>query len=69
LKNAIKLKNDIEPIINKTNTLISQETTRIREEGEHKFDITNTKLIDNLMQVKNLDDNGNDYAREMTLVC
>ena len=67
---ATKLKNAIqEPIINKTNTLISHETTRVREEGEDKFDITNTKLIDNLMQVKNLDDNGNDYAREMSLVC
>jgi hypothetical protein len=67
---ATKLKNAIqEPIINKTNTLISHETTRVREEGEEKFDITNTKLIDNLMQVKNLDDNGNDYAREMSLVC
>jgi hypothetical protein len=67
---ATKLKNAIqEPIINKTKTLISHETTRIREEGEEKFDITNTKLIDNLMQVSNLDDNGNDYAREMSLVC
>jgi hypothetical protein len=67
---ATKLKNAIqEPIINKTNTLISHETTRVRQEGEDKFDITNTKLIDNLMQVKNLDDNGNDYAREMSLIC
>jgi hypothetical protein len=67
---ATKLKNAIqEPIIKKTNTLISHETTRVREEGEDRFDITNTKLIDNLMQVKNLDDNGNDYAREMSLVC
>jgi hypothetical protein len=67
---AIKLKNAIqEPIINKTKTLISYETTRVREEGEEKFDITNTKLIDNLMQVRNLSDNGNDYAREMSLVC
>jgi hypothetical protein len=41
----------------------------VREEGEERFDITNTKLIDNLTQVRNLDDNGNDYAREMSLVC
>jgi hypothetical protein len=67
---ATKLKNAIqEPIIKKTNTLISHETTRVREEGEEKFDITNTKLIDNLTQVRNLDDNGNEYAREMSLVC
>jgi hypothetical protein len=67
---ATKLKNALQvPIINKTNTIISHETTRVREEGEEKFDITNTKLIENLMQVKNLDDNGNDYAREMSLVC
>ena len=58
-----------EPIINKTNTLISHETTRVREDGEEKFDITNTTLINNLMQVKNLDDNGNEYAKEMSLVC
>jgi hypothetical protein len=67
---ATKLKNALQvPIIKKTNTIISHETTRVREEGEDKFDITNTKLIDNLMQVRNLDDNGNDYAREMSLVC
>ena len=64
LKNAIK-----EPIIKKTNTIISHETTRVREEGEEKFDITNTKLIDNLTQVRNLDDNANEYAKEMSLVC
>jgi hypothetical protein len=67
---ATKLKKAIqEPIINKTNTLISHETTRVREDGEEKFDITNTTLINNLMQVKNLDDNGSDYAKEMSLVC
>jgi hypothetical protein len=67
---ATKLKNALQvPIINKTNTLISHETTRVRDDGEEKFDITNTTLINNLMQVKNLDDNGSDYAREMSLVC
>ena len=67
---ATKLKKAIQdPIINKTNTIISHETTRVREEGEEKFDITNTKLIDNLTQVRNLDDNANEYAKEMSLVC
>ena len=64
LKNAIK-----DPIINKSKTLIQHETTRQREEGEEKFDISSNKLVDKFFKILNIDDNINDYAREMILIC
>ena len=64
LKNAIK-----DPIISKSKTLIQHETTRQREEGEEKFDISNNRLVDKFFKILNIDDNINDYAREMILIC
>ena len=66
---AIKLKKAIqEPILNKTKSLLEHEILRIREDGE-EFDTTDARIVDNIIQVKNLEDNGMDYAREMSLLC
>ena len=67
---ATKLKKAIqEPILNKTKSLLEYEILRVRDEGEEEFDMTDPRIIDNIIQVKNLEDNGLDYAREMSLLC
>ena len=67
---ATKLKKAIqEPILNKTKSLLEYEILRVREEGKEEFDTTDPRIIDNIIQVKNLEDNGLDYAREMSLLC
>ena len=66
---AIKLKKAIqEPILNKTKSLLEHEILRIKEDGE-EFDTTDPRIVDNIIQVKNLEDNGLDYARELSLMC
>ena len=66
---ATKLKKAIqEPILNKTKSLLEHEILRVREDVE-EFDTTDPRIIDNIIQIKNLEDNGLDYARELSLIC
>lgn len=41
-----------------------------KENKENKnFDVTDNKLVDKFFKILNIDDNINDYAREMILIC
>ena len=76
---AVKLKNVIkDPIITKSKTLFIEENSRLFEDMANGEDMESesmtflnekiTVLKDNFLRVKNMDENSNDYAREMALV-
>ena len=74
---ATKLKNSIkEPIINKSKDIFMNENTRIFDEITNTVDCLQLDRLNNNMnvltegfiQVKNIDDNINDYSKELVMV-
>ena len=74
---ATKLKNSIkEPIINKSKDIFMNENTRIFDEINNTMDCLQLDRLNNKMnvltegfiQVKNIDDNINEYSKELVMV-